>query len=103
MPSGAGIGDIDWSKVDIGDPTGDATWAERRAVPAARLVSTDDTLGGDVRFDGTRIGLRTVLGALTDATPMKVEAMYPGLPDGWYEVVQALRPYLRRTHRNVLR
>ncbi len=68
------------------------------------IVATPDTCGGEVRFEGTRVPLRTVLNALHEVVgPDEVSAMYPSLPAGWHALLVELRPFLRRTFREDIR
>ncbi len=74
-----------------------------RLVTPAAIVSDAHTLGGTPRFDGTRLGIDTILGWLTGATPEVVEESFPHLPPGWFALLAALRPFLRHEYRQAVR
>jgi hypothetical protein len=76
---------------------------ETRLVTRAAIVSDPYTLGGSPRFDGTRLGIDTILGWLTGAVPGAVEEAFPHLPPGWYRLLVALRPFLRREFREAVK
>lgn len=68
------------------------------------IVSTPDTCSGAARFDGTRLPVSSVLNLLVaHGVPGVVEESYPNLPEGWFDLLDALRPLLRREYRKALR
>lgn len=70
----------------------------------ASIVATPDTVSGRARFDGTRLPVESVLGLLVaHGVPGIVEESYPDLPEGWFELLYELRPFLRREYRKALR
>ena len=73
-------------------------------VASVSIVATPQTLSGAVRFNGTRLPVASVLGLLDAHREIgPVEAAYPSLPEGWFQLLLALEPLLRSKYRAALR